>query len=150
MGDAMISRSIARVGALCTAGALAAATMTAALPVLNSASAATVGDPAALVSWGSNTSGQLGAGFYGSNGPNSCPSDNACSTTPVGVSLSSGVTATAIAGGGSSAYAIGSDGHLYAWGNGGLGALGNGGSVSSDSPVQVSLPSGVSPIAIAA
>ncbi len=146
----MISRSIARAGALFTAGAVMVVMMATALPVLSSAPAAAVGGPDGLLSWGYNTSGQLGAGFYGSNGPNSCPSDNACSTTPVGVLLPSGVSATATAGGGYSAYAIGSDGHLYAWGDGGLGSLGNGMSVDSDSPVQVSLPSGVSPIAIAA
>jgi alpha-tubulin suppressor-like RCC1 family protein len=151
MGDAMISRSMARAGALGTAGAVVAVIMTAALPLLGCPPAAAGEGPTGLLSWGSNTSGQLGAGFYGSYGPNSCPSDNACSTTPVGVLLPSGVTATAIAGGGYSGYAIGSDGHLYAWGGGGLGALGNGMNTGdSNTPVQVSLPSGVSPVAIAA
>ena len=38
------------------------------------------------------------------------------SSTPVPVSLPTGVTATAIAGGGGTGFAIGSDGHLYGWG----------------------------------
>jgi alpha-tubulin suppressor-like RCC1 family protein len=87
-------------------------------------------------------------------------SPDACSTTPIAVDLPAGVTATAVVGGGGEAadtgcyagstYAIGSDGNLYAWGDNEYGQLGNGTTASSDSPVVVSLPAGVTPTAIAA
>ncbi len=92
-----------------------------------------------IYAWGSNDSGQLGAGFFGST------------TSIVQVSLPAGVTAEGVSGGESNGYAIGSDGHLYAWGNGGLGALGNGTTgTDTDVPVTVSLPSAVAPKAVAA
>ena len=74
-------------------------------------------------------------------------------TPTFGVS-SGGVTATAVTGDFSAGYAIGSDGNLYAWddnsfGND-LGGLGDGNTTNSDTPVVVSLPSGVRPTAIAA
>ena len=156
----MIARPITSLARICGAAALVmlgttalgsfgASSVAGANEKSNSA-AASNSDP--IYAWGSNTMGQLGGGFYGSNGPNSCdPSHDSCSTTPVTVLLPSGVTATAIAGGGGNGYAIGSDGHLYAWGGGGpLGGLGNGSATDSNTPVVVSLPSGVSPTAIAA
>ena len=45
--------------------------------------------------------------------------------------------------------AIGSNGKLYAWGDNGSGQLGDGNTNESDAPVVVSLPSGVTPTAIA-
>ena len=72
------------------------------------------------------------------------------STSPVKVSLPSGVTATAIAAGATSAYAIGSDGNVYAWGHGAYGELGNGSTSRSTTPVKVSLPSGVTAKALSA
>ena len=47
-----------------------------------------------------------------------------------------------------SAYAIGSDGNLYAWGTNVYGNLGDGSMTDSDTPVVVSLPTGVTPKAI--
>ncbi len=70
------------------------------------------------------------------------------SQSPVVVALPSGVHATAIAAGQGIGYAIGSDGNLYSWGDSPYGALGNG-TTMSDTPVEVSLPSGVTPKAIA-
>jgi alpha-tubulin suppressor-like RCC1 family protein len=96
-------------------------------------SAYAIGSNGKLYAWGDNSSGQLGDG-------NTSESD-----APVVVSLPSGVTPTAIAGGTQGAYAIGSDGKLYAWGENGVGALGNGTTTSSDTPVVVSLPPGVTP-----
>jgi alpha-tubulin suppressor-like RCC1 family protein len=97
-----------------------------------------IGSDGHLYAWGDNTYGTLG------NGTSVTFSD-----TPVLVSLPTGVTADAISGGYESAYAIGSDGHLYAWGDSFYGELGNGGTTNSDTPVVVSLPSGVTPQAIA-
>jgi alpha-tubulin suppressor-like RCC1 family protein len=97
-----------------------------------------IGSDGHLYSWGLNSNGALGDG------------STINSTTPVLVSLPSGVTPTAIAGGGAAAYAIGSDGHLYSWGLNSSGQLGNGSNTDSSTPVLVSLPSGVTPSTIAA
>jgi len=88
--------------------------------------------------WGLNTYGQVG------NGTDISP------TTPVTVTLPVGVTPTAIAAGGYHSLAIGSNGNLYAWGQNGYGQLGNGTTTDSWTPVEVSLPGGVQPKAIAA
>ncbi len=117
-----------------------------------------IGSDGNLYSWGWNGQGELGIG--NNTGPDACPLNGPgqpgptgpCSTTPVKVHLPSGVTPTAIATSGipqpGAAYAIGSDGKLYAWGNG-QGELGDGNENESDSPVVVSLPAGVTPRAIA-
>jgi alpha-tubulin suppressor-like RCC1 family protein len=99
-----------------------------------------IGSDAKLYAWGDNSSGELGDG---STTPTS-------SETPVVVDLPSGVTPVAISAGQGSAYAIGSDGNLYAWGDGGLGKLGNGSTDNTDTPVVVSFPAGVTATAVAA
>src|ERR1700722_10055226 len=73
-------------------------------------------------------------------------------TTPTLESLPGGVTPIAVAAGGSGSdgYAIGSDGNLYAWVGNIDGSLGNGaGDISTSTPVVVSLPAGVNPVAVA-
>ena len=97
-----------------------------------------IGSDGNLYAWGTNVYGNLGDGSTITN-----------SDTPVLVSLPSGVTPLAIAGGYESAYAIGSDGNLYAWGDNVYGELGNASTTDSDTPVVVSLPSGVTPKTIA-
>jgi alpha-tubulin suppressor-like RCC1 family protein len=94
-----------------------------------------IGSDGKLYAWGDGTYGQLG------NGTMTSPQ-----TTPVNVSLPAGVTPTAIAAGLYTGYSIGSDGNLYAWGFGGVGALGNGTTTSAQTtPVTVSLPAGAVP-----
>ena len=71
--------------------------------------------------------------------------------TPVVVSLPAAVTATAVAAGAFTGYAIGSDGNLYAWGSGGDGELGNGTTTETQAtPVVVSLPAGDTASAVGA
>ena len=97
-----------------------------------------IGSDGNLYAWGNNSSGQLGDGTISS------------SNIPVRVSLPSGVNPTAVAAGFEDGYAIGSDGNLYAWGGNGSGQLGDGNLSSSNTPVRVSLPSGVNVTAVAA
>jgi alpha-tubulin suppressor-like RCC1 family protein len=96
-------------------------------------SAYAIGSDGNLYAWGNNSSGELGDGSTSN------------STTPVKVSLPGGATPTAIAGGGFSAYAIGSYSNLYAWGDNSFGQLGDGSTSDSTTPVQVSLPGGATP-----
>jgi alpha-tubulin suppressor-like RCC1 family protein/sugar lactone lactonase YvrE len=103
----------------------------------NSETAYAIGSDHHLYSWGDDSDGELGNGTTVS------------SAVPVLVALPSGVAATAVAASSDAAYAIGSDGHLYAWGDNPDGELGNGTTVNSSVPVQVALPSGVTPVQIA-
>ena len=89
-----------------------------------------------LYAWGLNNVGQLGDGTTND------------SHTPVTITLSIGVTTTAISAGGSHNLAIGSDGKLYAWGLNNAGQLGDGTTNYSPTPILVSLPSGITPTAI--
>jgi alpha-tubulin suppressor-like RCC1 family protein len=90
-----------------------------------------------VLAWGSNSYGQLGNG------------STTNSSTPVAVSLPSGTTVTAIAGGGLHSLALTSTGHVLAWGWNGSGQLGNGTTTSSSTPVVVSLLPGITVTAIA-
>lgn len=89
-----------------------------------------------LYGWGRNNDGQLARG-PGSSG--------ATEYTPVPVSLPEAVTYTSISTGYDHSLALGSDGHVYAWGNRSSGRLGSGSlSEQPHVPVQVSTPAGVS------
>lgn len=85
-----------------------------------------------LSAWGDNAYGQLGNGITADR-----------STTPVEVKLPAGVKATRVIGGYVSAYALASDGSLYAWGSNWNGQLGDGSMSDRSVPVRVGLPSGV-------
>jgi alpha-tubulin suppressor-like RCC1 family protein len=97
-----------------------------------------IGSDGRLYAWGDNNLGKLGDGSAATN-----------SFTPVVVSLPTGVTPTAVAGGYQSAYALGSDGKVYAWGDNFYGELGNGSTTNSTTPVPISLPTEVTATAIA-
>ena len=99
-------------------------------------SAYVLGQNGKVYAWG-NDQGALGDGLLRSR------------ARPRVVPLPAGVRATAIAGGGMDGYAIGTDGNLYAWGDNILGELGDGTTDFAGGPVKVSLPSGVTPTAIA-
>jgi alpha-tubulin suppressor-like RCC1 family protein len=90
-----------------------------------------------VLAWGSNISGELGNGT------------TIYSSTPVAVSLPSGTTVTAIAGGNIHSLAVTSTGRALAWGDNSSGQLGNGTTLGSSTPVAVSLPSGTTVTAIA-
>ncbi|VXC67480.1 RCC1-repeats containing protein [Arthrobacter sp. 9V] len=80
--------------------------------------------------WGNNTKGQQGQGHTFGTGH-----------TPLQVQSLTDVTQ--ISGGGSSGYALKSDGSVWAWGYNGEGQLGNGTTVDSPVPVKVSSLNGV-------
>ena len=90
-----------------------------------------------LLAWGDNANGQLGNGT------------TANSSLPVPVTIPSGTTITAIAGGELHSLALASNGQAFAWGYNVQGQLGNGSTTNASSPVQVSMPPGSTVTAIA-
>jgi alpha-tubulin suppressor-like RCC1 family protein len=149
MGLLMVTRLSASLSRILAAAALTVLGLAAVLQVVTAvpATAAAPGSTVGIFAWGDNSSGELGNG------------STTNSSTPAPVSLPSGVVPIAIAGGGGNGdpqpsqftgYAIGSDGHVYAWGDDSRGALGNGNTTDSTTPVVVSLPSGITPTAITA
>src|ERR1700674_5514322 len=106
-------------------------------PPIKTQAAGSSGFSGQVFAWGWNGYGQLGNGTTTN------------SSTPVAVSLPSGSSVTAIAGGGQHSLSLTSSGQVMAWGSGGQGQLGNGTTTDSSTPVQVSLPSGTTVTAIA-
>jgi alpha-tubulin suppressor-like RCC1 family protein len=106
-------------------------------PPIETQAAGSTGSPGSAWAWGSNGQGQLGNGTITN------------SSTPVAVSLPSGSTVTAIAGGSVHSLALTSSGQVLTWGDNAAGELGNGTTSNSSTPVQVSLPSGTTVTAIA-
>lgn len=120
----------------------------------SNATSLALGSNGVVYAWGDNTYGQLGDGT--AMGPAIC-GYHPCSPVPVAVPLPGGVTATSIAEGDGTSYAVGSNGTLYAWGSNFLGLLGIGsttgpdtcdGGACSTTPVAVSLPGGVAATAV--
>ena len=91
--------------------------------------------------------GPNSAWAWGGNPGNGSPYN---SSTPVPVNLPSGTTVTALAGGSAHSLALTSTGQVMAWGDNTYGSLGNGTTISTTSPIAVSLPSGTTVTAIAA
>jgi alpha-tubulin suppressor-like RCC1 family protein len=81
-----------------------------------------------VMAWGDNTYGQLGDGT------------TTDSDKPVGVSIPSGDTITAVATSCEASYAQTSGHEVLAWGLNDIGQLGDGSTANSDVPVHVDLP----------
>jgi len=96
-----------------------------------------VGSDGKLYAWGVNTNGELGNGTVTS------------STTPVVVSMPAGVTATAVAAGDSHSVALGSNGSVYDWATTGSASSGTTPRRTPTRRSKVTLPAGVTPIAVA-
>ncbi|HXQ63077.1 MAG TPA: MBG domain-containing protein, partial [Acidimicrobiales bacterium] len=97
-----------------------------------------VGSDGRVYAWGDNSLAELGNGS--TNG----------STSPTAVSLPAGITFHGLDAGEYSAFAIGSDGNLYAWGYNDKGQLGDGNKTTPTTPVTTSLPTGVKAAMVAA
>ena len=90
-----------------------------------------------VLAWGSDSAGQLGNGRTGGH-----------RDTPVQARLPKGTTVAAISAGCDHSLARTAKGHVLAWGIGHNGELGNGRTASSDVPVRVKLPAGLTAIAL--
>ena len=90
-----------------------------------------IGSDGNLYGWGLGTSGQLGVNTV-----------DGMATTPVLVTLASGVTPSAISDNLHTGYAIGSDGNVYAWGYGVAGELGDGSFAERVAPGRRVAPAG--------
>ncbi|MDQ0647255.1 alpha-tubulin suppressor-like RCC1 family protein [Microbacterium natoriense] len=82
--------------------------------------------------WGDNRYGQLGDG------------SRVNTSVPVQTNTPAGVSVTRIGGGSTHSLALGSDGNAYGWGDNFFGQLGTGTNDSTDLPVRVLSPPGVS------
>jgi len=92
-----------------------------------------------VLTWGDNTSGQLGIGTTGGE-----------STTPVQVHLPAGTTVTAVRAGCAFVIALTSDGSVLTWGDNTFGQPGDGTTVNRSTPVFPNLPPGIVITAISA
>jgi len=97
-----------------------------------------LGEDGLLYSWGQDTQGQLGNGAE----------DAGARTSPGPLDTPSGLTFTQVAAGFTHALALGSDGVVYAWGSNDYGELGNGTTDGAASPTPVSMPAGVTVVAL--
>lgn len=125
-----------RLAARCLISTLAAAGSLTSVVVRPAAAAAATS--AVIYAWGSNSNGQLGDG------------STTDSAVPVQVELPAGVTPVAVSAGWLTSLALGSDGNVYAWGDGEDGQLGDGSTLDSQVPVRVLLPAGVTAVAVSA
>ncbi len=91
-----------------------------------------IGSDGNTYAWGSGKYGKLGTG------------SSVDRLIPVKVAAPEeapeGMTFTSVSAGEDHSLAIGSDGNIYAWGNGGQGRLGNGNTVTRSKPVKVAAP----------
>lgn len=97
-----------------------------------------IGSDGNVYAWGRDNYGQLGNGASGD------------ALTPELVEAPDGVTFTAIAAGYYHSLAVGSDGHVYAWGSNFSGQLGNGATEDALVPTPVDTPEGVTFSTVAA
>ncbi|MDX6740857.1 Ig-like domain repeat protein [Actinocorallia sp. A-T 12471] len=118
-----------------TASMVVMALLALACAVPSTASAAVLADYA--LSWGTNASGQLGDGTTDDR------------TTPGAVLLPEGVELTAVAAGFDHSLAVTSEGRVLAWGSNTFGQLGDGTMDDHTTPIEVSLPAGVTVTGVA-
>ena len=97
-----------------------------------------VGSDGNTYSWGLGLHGELGNGTRNT------------SLSPGLVTMPVGVTSTNVAAGLYHSFAIGSDGHIYSWGQNAYGQLGTGLAGGTSLPALVNLPSGAHPSAVSA
>jgi YD repeat-containing protein len=90
------------------------------------------GGPHSLASDSSGHAWAWGNGYFGELGNGSTNN----SSSPVAVSMPSGVTFTAVVAGGWHSVALDSNSHVWGWGNDTSGQLGNGATTNSSVPVQ--------------
>ena len=106
-------------------------------------------DSGSAYCWGRDDWGNLGDGVDRSG--LSSPQDRVFE--PTATQMPGGVTFSSISSGGVHTCALtalgstGGAGQVYCWGSGGDGELGNGGTTNQDTPVQVTMPGGVSQVA---
>lgn len=94
-----------------------------------------------VYAWGDNYHGQLGIGQAGLGSEQNAP---------VTTTLPAGVRVVAISAGGDHSLALGANGVVYAWGVNDSGQVGNGTTTNQNLPTAVSLPGGLTAIALAA
>jgi alpha-tubulin suppressor-like RCC1 family protein len=92
--------------------------------VAGAAGSLALGSNGHIYAWGDNYYGELGDGAIARSGCDCRPMPEDISN--IGGSPLHGVTVTAIAAAGLSSFAVGSNGHVYAWGINNLGQLGDG------------------------
>ncbi len=82
-----------------------------------------------VYAWGGGSQGQIGNGGTANN-----------NKMPLNVSIPSGVPIVAIAAHENTSYALASDGRVYAWGYGGIGAIGDNYTTTRSTPVLLTFP----------
>ncbi|MBN9390550.1 MAG: hypothetical protein J0I20_21145 [Chloroflexi bacterium] len=97
-----------------------------------------LGSDGKVYTWGDNINGQIGDG-----------TTNAA-LTPYAVQLPFGVTPKSISQGDYHSLVLGSDGHLFAWGDNGVGQYGDGTTNSSLTPTVVPFTPGIIPLYVTA
>lgn len=97
-----------------------------------------LGSDGNVYAWGQNNYGQLG------------DSSTANDSIPVLVKMPTGITAKKIFAAPFFAFAIGSDGNIYAWGSNSAGNLGDSTKTNSSVPMMVKMPAGITATAISA